>query len=272
MSGSEQDNSSGTGSTNPVVRLRGFPKKTADPPPSTPVIPPKASNAPAGVRFKRRATSQPTGEDVSPPAVVPPLVEESVLADSVDPVEYPGETAEPYREYPLEPVDQTYQEPVQDYSAEPSGQAGQEPFEAAPVEQVEQTCQEPFEEVPVEQYRAYEAPVEPPQGGTTDSRAAASFQEAVPKSPDPPVAANPSAAGVRVRMPPKTAPATTEAPAAWDAVGQTGTRPEGSSAAPAGLPYKPDTDLDRIYRRQWWKHDLKVKAGLWTGEEAQKES
>jgi hypothetical protein len=287
MSGSGQDNSSGAGSTNPVVRLRGFPKKTADPPPSAPIPPPKAPNAPAEVRFKRRTPIQPTVEDVTPPAAAPPPVDEAVFADAAAPAEYPGETVEPYQEYPVEQMDQAYQEPFQAAPAEQGYETYQEPFEAAPVEP-EQTYQEPLAEVPAEQYAANEAPVAPASGGTADAPVAARIQEVVPKSPDPPAAANPNAGGVRLRLPLKAVPSTVQAPPPRNeagrariggqdeipshsaASGQSGNRPDGPSAAPPGLPYKPDTDLDRIYRRQWWKHDLKVKAGRWQAEEAQK--
>jgi hypothetical protein len=229
MAGSGQDNSSGAGAGNPVVRLRGLPKKDADTRPSTPVMPPHAPNRPPEVRFKPRPSSQPV-EELSPAEALPP-VEESVPADALTPAEDPGETAT---------ADRT--------------------FEEAPAEQADQSLRHPFEPVPVEERGASPARVEPPQAGTTDSPAAISLPEAIPTSPDLGVASNPSAGGVRIHVPAKAAPASMEVPVAPCAAGQTGTRPLGPSAAPTE-PYTPDTDIDRIYRRMWWKYDLRVKAG-----------
>jgi hypothetical protein len=245
MAGSGQDNSSGAGSGKPVVRLRGFQNKPPEPPPSTPIIPPKPPNRPGEVRFKRSPSSQPPVEDVSPPLEASTPVEDLVPADALSPAEYPGETVEPYQEYPVEPSDQAYTTTVEETPVGPSDQA----------------YGTTVEEAAFGPSAANIAPVEPPLGGMVDFPASTSFQEVVSKSSSPPVAGNRGVGGVRLRMPPKAAPATTEAPAASDPVGQSGARPEGSAAAPAGLPYRPDTDIERINRRQWWKYDLKVKSG-----------
>lgn len=227
MAGAGQDNSSGAGSGKPVVRLRGFQNKPADPPPSAPIVPPKSPNRPAEVRFKRSPSSQPPVEDVSPPPEALTPVAEPDPADAISPTPYPGETAAPYQERPGGPSDQTHRTPI--------------------------------EEAPAAHYRANQAPVESP--GTADLPESANFEEVAPKSSGPTTAGNPSVGGVRLRMPPKAAPATTEAPAASDVVGQSGARPVGPAAATAGLPYRPDTDIQRIHRRQWWKYHLAVKAG-----------
>jgi hypothetical protein len=52
-------------------------------------------------------------------------------------------------------------------------------------------------------------------------------------------------------------PAPIEEPAAPAA----STAPEPSAAPPpAGLPYPPDTVPEHMYRRMWWKYDLRVKS------------
>jgi hypothetical protein len=78
-----------------------------------------------------------------------------------------------------------------------------------------------------------------------------------------PAAASTSAGGVRVRMPAKDAnceprPVSTEAGKARDP------EPRSSRSGNPGDPaskYVPDTDEERINRRQWWKYDLRVKSG-----------
>lgn len=259
MAGSGQDNSSGTGSGNPVVRLRGFPKKDAEPRPPTPVIPPPAPNRPAEVRFKRRASSQPV-EDV-PSVEALPAVEEPVPVDGVSPVEDPGGTVEPFVEYPVGQADQTFDQTI----------------EEAPVQQADQAFDRPFEEVPVEQYGASPSPVEPPRSWAADSPSALSLPEATPKSPapclagSPIVAGSPSVAGVRIRVPPKAAPASIEGPAAAYRAAPAEARSPAPSTAPASPRFQPDTDIDRIHRRQWWKYDLRVKAGRQPAEETKQQ-
>jgi len=199
MPGSGQDNSPGAGSNKPVVRLRGFPKKDADPPASTPATPPKTPGGPPQVRFKPRVASGLPPEDASLPAAAVPDVEEPVPAVA---------------------------------TAESSVDPGEVTFEETAVEECATATESP------------EAP-----GGVA-------FQESIPQDAPPAVTVSPSGSGVRLRLPAQTAKV------------PTATRPE-ASAAPVGLTYTPDTHQERIERRQWWKYDLRVKAGRQAAPEAQ---
>jgi hypothetical protein len=104
MAGSDQDQSSGTNSKYPVVRLKGVPKKADDPPPSIPIIPPKAANGPLEVRLKPRppAVVKTPAPDVSQP-------EAPVVDNAVSPAAIPRETVKAHGDAigprAVEPVD-----------------------------------------------------------------------------------------------------------------------------------------------------------------------
>ena len=93
MAGSDQDQSSGTSSKYPVVRLKGAPKKADDPPPSIPIIPPKAANGPLEVRLKPRPSAV-----VKAPAPAVSQPEAPGVDDAVSPAAPSREPVEPHRE------------------------------------------------------------------------------------------------------------------------------------------------------------------------------
>lgn len=127
--------------------------------------------------------------------------------------------------------------PTEDVPAVEDSAVTTEPFEEPPVTPAE-TFEEPFEEAPVAALPAN-------------------------KEPDPvatPTAPNSAAIRQRFRAEPAPSPVETAMAA-----------PAASPPAPARQKYEPDSDADRIIRRQWWKHNLYVKSGRQKDEAPQQE-
>jgi chromatin segregation and condensation protein Rec8/ScpA/Scc1 (kleisin family) len=119
------------------------------------------------------------------------------------------------------------------------------PPAAAPVEEDIAAAAPPQESAP--EYQEYRA-----------EQALPDYQEPLPETsadlvwtndPEPVQEPTPTQAGMPVPQVRKLARPTAAAEPSAE------TAPEAKS-----LPYQPDTNLENIYRRQWWKYDLKVKS------------
>jgi len=225
-----QDNSSNGDFKNPVVRLRGTPKKPAEPAASNPIIPPQEPARPE-IRLRRR-----------------PLAEEPPPAP-----ELPQEEAETATEGQAEEL--------------PAGEEYVESIEEPPAGESQQDWQEAYGQSgePSGDWQVFEAPA-PEDAQTLPDPVA----EPAPEPADSTVTLQ-SKPGIRLRVRNKPAEADAyEAPAdvtremPSDIVNQPAATPQRAGAA--RLPYTPDTDQERIYRRQWWKYDLRVKSKRWETE------
>ncbi len=251
MSGSGQDNSPGAGPKYPGVRLRGSPKKpgekAADPPSSKPIIPPATPKGPE-VRLRRPSGAPPVKEVTPLPVVVPeaqtPVPE--VAAPETGSTFESAAVQEYSAEQPVEP----YTEPYQEYSVEQSGQTYAEPVPEYSTEQSPPPYAEPYQEYTADQSSS--PYVENAQTAAVDP---------VEAAPDPSAASKPKIGAIRLRGNPKaTAAASAPASAAPSGVPDAPSHFAPVEPAASGLPYTPDTDYDRVCRRQWWKYDLRVKS------------
>ena len=265
MAGSVQDNSSGMDSMNPEVRVKGFQKKSADPLPNTPAIPPQAPNAippqapnqPAVVRFKPSVSSQTPVEDVSvsPPDDALCPADEAVLAEAA------GETVEPFEEVPVEQFAAS-EDPV-----EPA--AGKTTVPAVPSTGQESApqAQAPNVDAIRQRFRAAAAPgavSHRPQAGAAGSTACPTSERAgldVAAQAVPP--AGPDSFPDSHGLPP--------GPGS-ESGAESGAQPGRGGAPSSPRPYEPDSDQERINRRLWWKHNLWVRSGRQKDEEAQKQA
>lgn len=129
--------------------------------------------------------------------------------------------------------------------AEPSPEVWEEPPPAAETQYADSDSAEPPERFETSLDAA---------GMSARATVGPEVQSEEPPAPSESAPVPPAGSGPRIRK--LARPAPIEEPAAPSAA----TASDRATPPPAGLPYTPDTVPEHMYRRMWWKYDLRVKS------------